>query len=112
MTPMTPEEHFERIQRQLEFLAASQAQHDARMTEISKQTAENARLIAQNSQQIAENSRHLTELTDLTLRIGRIVEVQAQRLDALAESGLLTDERLNALSVAVERYFSKGNGRN
>ena len=112
MKVMTPEERFERIERSLEFLAASQAQHDARI-------AENSKLIAQNSGQIAQ-------LTDLTLRIGRIVEEQASRLDdlgrktderikALAESQIRTDEhvrhladRMDAIINIVERYFSNG----
>lgn len=101
MQTMNPEERFERIERQLEFLAANQAQHDAR---------------------IAENSRQIGELTGLTLRIGRIVEVQAGHVDQLtertdqlgrvmeelAQSQRRTDERLNILINIVERYFSNG----
>ncbi|HYK88410.1 MAG TPA: hypothetical protein VE398_06550 [Acidobacteriota bacterium] len=94
MTFMTPEERFERIERQLEFLAAGQAQHDARMAEISGQ--------------LAVNSGQIGQLSDLTLRIGRIVEEQARRMDALAESQRRTDERLNTLINVVERYFSNG----
>lgn len=115
MRLMTPEERFERIERQLEFLAANQAQHDARMAEHSKQLIENSR-------QITENSRQIAQLADLTLRIGRIVEGQAQRMDTLtqhmetlaqrmdelAESQRHTDERLNTLINVVERYFSNG----
>jgi methyl-accepting chemotaxis protein len=116
MESMTPEERFERIERQLEFLAGSQAQHDARMAEHARQMAENARQIAENSRQIGDNSRQILdnsrqigELSDLTLRIGRIVEEQARRLDVLADSQRRTDERLNTLISVVERYF--GNGR-
>jgi septal ring factor EnvC (AmiA/AmiB activator) len=121
MRTMTPEERSEQIQRQLEFLAASQAQHDARMAEISKtldgnsrQVAENSRQIAENSRMIAENSRQISQLSDFVLRLGRVVEEgfrrTDERLSALIESQAHTDERLNALINVVERYFS--NGRN
>ena len=112
MTTMTPEERYEQIQRQLEFLAASQAQHDARMAEISQKTAENAaqiaensRLISENAKQISDNSRQIgrnagqvSQLADFVLRLGRVVE----------EGFKHTDERLNALIHVVERYFSNG----
>ncbi len=108
MKTMEPEERFERIERQLEFLAASQAQHDARMAEISG-------VLAENSRKITENTEHIGQLADLTLRIGRIVEEQATRMDALtgrmdelAASQVRTDERLNTLIHVVERYFSNG----
>jgi hypothetical protein len=117
MRHMDPEERFDRFERQQEFLAASQAQHDARMAEISallaetsrrtaensSQIAENSSQIAANSGQIAANSASIAQLGDLTLRIGRVVEAQAGRMDELAE-------RLNTLINVVERYFS--NGRN
>ena len=99
MLTMTPEERFERIERQLEFLAANQAHHDAYLAELSKHTDENARQIG--------------ELTGLTMHIGRIVEVQAGhietltvRMGELAESQQRTDERLSTLISVVERYFS------
>jgi hypothetical protein len=125
MKSMTPEDRFERIERSLEFLAAnqaqlsvtqgqlsanqaqlaaSQAQHDTRMAEIDARLAENAT-------QIAHNSRQIGELRELTLRIGRMVEVQAERITSLAAAEARTDERLNALINAVERYFHNG-GRN
>ncbi len=126
MKIMTPEERFERIERNIEFLAASQAQHDARLAENSKLIAENSRLIAEHSKQIeehskqiAENSRQVAELAGLTLRIGRVVEEQERRTgDAfarfaeaqkdLAEALRHTEERFNALIDVVERYFSDG----
>ncbi len=94
MNLMTPEERFERIERQLEFIASIQAQ---------------------NSAQIDANSRNIAQLADLTLRIGRIVETQAghidaltQRMDQLAQAQARTEDRLNALIIVVERYFSNG----
>ncbi len=111
---MTPEERerWERIEQTKEFLAANQAQLFA-----SSQT---------HDAQIAENSRQIAQLTELTLRIGRVVEEQAhrsedsdrrvdERLIALAESQKQTDEhmrdltdRINTLINVVERYFSDG----
>ena len=93
MKIMNPEERDDRIQRQLEFLAASQAQHDARMAEISKTLAENSKTLAENSKTLAENSKQIAEnsrrigenakqiaqLGDFILRIGRIVEKQEDR---------------------------------
>ncbi len=108
MTTMEPEERFDRIERQLEFLAASQVQHDARMAEISALLAENSRQIEENSRQIAGNSANIGQLGDLTLRIGRIVEEQAIRMDKMVESQARTDQRLNVLINVVERYFSNG----
>jgi methyl-accepting chemotaxis protein len=124
MRSMDPEERFDRFERQQEFLAASQAQHDARMAEISAFLAETSRRLDETSRRLdetarrtEENSANIAQLGDLTLRIGRIVEEQAKQMDKLtdrmgelAESQTRTDERLNALINVVERYFS--NGRN
>ena len=85
---MTPEERFE---RKMEFLA----------------------------EQTAKNTVQIEQLTDLVMRLGRVVEEQGrqtderfERLDAallnLAESQQRTDERLSALIIVVERYFSNG----
>jgi methyl-accepting chemotaxis protein len=107
---MTPEERFERIDRQLEFIAANQAQINTWIGENSQQIAENSRQIAEHSAQIGGLSDRIGQLSDLTLRIARIVDVQAHRMDELAASGRQSDERLSALITVVERYFS--NGRN
>ena len=126
MRTMTPEERFERIERQLEFLAANQAQNSAQIAENSLQIAKNSMQIEAISKQIEENFKQIAQLADLTLRIGRIVEVQAGHIDALeekltqrmeglaghmhelAESQRRSDERLDALIRVVERYFSNG----
>ncbi len=63
--------------------------------------------------------RNMAELTDLTLRIGRIVEEQGrrseasgretdERIRALAEAQMRTEDRLNTVINVVERYFSNG----
>ena len=126
MKTMNPEERFERIEHQLEFLAVSIQSHDAQIAENSKQIAENSEHIAENWKQITENSRQIAlhseqialhseqieaqseqiaKLTDLTLRIGRIAEEQAKRVD---DSQARTDERLNILIKMIERRFSDG----
>ena len=108
MRTMDPEERFDRFERQQEFLAASQAQHDARMAEISAFLAETSRRLDETAHRTEENSANIAQLGDLTLRIGRIVEEQAKQMTVLANSQTRTDERLNALINVVERYFSNG----
>ncbi len=105
--PMTPEERerYDRIDHQLEFLAANAARHDA---------------------EIAEHSKQIRELADGAISLTRVVEEQGHRMEQsqsrtdeqlrelaesqrrLAESQRHTDERLSALINVVERYFSNG----
>jgi septal ring factor EnvC (AmiA/AmiB activator) len=119
MKTMNPEERFERIEHQLEFLAVSIQSHDAQIAENSKHIAENSKHIAENSRQIALHSKQIeaqsgqvaaqseqiAKLIDLTLRIGRIAEEQAKRMD---DSQARTDERLNILIKMIESRFSDG----
>ncbi len=115
MKSMTPEERFERIERLVEFLASTQAQHDARLADISKQQAEIEKQQAENTRHIAEHTRQIGQLGDFVLRIGRIVEEQSRhmgeqsrRMDELRELQSNTEQRLNTLIGVVERYFSNG----
>jgi hypothetical protein len=114
MEPMTPEERerFDRIERLLEFLSASQAKLSTSSRRHDAEILENAKQIAENSQQIAETSRQIAQLADMTLRIGRVVEEQGRRMDErfahLADAQLRTEERIGALINVVERYFSNG----
>ena len=91
--PMTPEERerYDRIDRQLEFVANNVASHDA---------------------QITENSKQIGQLVDVMLSLTRVVEEQGRSTDErfreLAESQRHTGERLSALINVVERYFSNG----
>ncbi len=105
--PMTPEERerYDRIDRQLEFLAAHQAQlssdlviqqqitakHDEQITRLEQQ-------IARHSEQIAKQGEHVQSLTDNVLRLARVVDERDRQ----------TSEKLNALIAVVERYFSNG----
>jgi tRNA C32,U32 (ribose-2'-O)-methylase TrmJ len=109
---MTPEERFERIERSLEFVVASQAETAARQAEHWKVIERHSEQIERNSAQIEAMSGRVEQLADLTLRIGRIVEAQGEdfnrRLKAMLEAQAQTDQRLNALIHIVERYFTDG----
>ena len=84
MKTMTPEERFERIERQLEFLAESQGRHDA---------------------QIGKHDEQIGKLADVVASLARIFEEQGRRTD---ERLSLLPDRLNTLINMVERYFSDG----
>ncbi len=108
--PMTPEERerYDRIDRQLEFLAAHQAQLTSNIASHDAQIAENSRQIAQHSQQIAEHSRQIGQLVGVMASMAHIVEDTDEHFKALAESQRRTDQRLSAFINAVERYMSGG----
>ena len=105
MKTMTPEERFERIERQLEFLASNQAQLTT--------SVENLRDVA------ARHNDQIVKLTDVVSSLARIAEEQGRQMQEqgrrieeqgrrMEEQGRRTDERLNALINVVERYFSDG----
>jgi len=107
---MTPEEkeRYERVERQLEFLANHQAQLAADLESLKE-------IVQNHSTQIAKNSAQIGQLGEFILRIGRIVEEQArvadERMARTDEQMARTDERLNTLINVVERYITKrGNG--
>jgi len=69
------------------------------------------------AEQTAKNTVQIEQLTDLVMRLGRVVEEQGRQTDKrfdgvdaalrdLAESQRRSDERLNTLVTVVERYFS------
>ncbi|MBI4455184.1 MAG: hypothetical protein HY644_04715 [Acidobacteria bacterium] len=102
---VTPEERFEKIERQLEFLA-------------NQQTLSLAR-VERHQQEIERHSEQIAQLGDFLLKIGRLVEDLTRRTDErfretderfreLTEIQKRTDERLNILIGVVERYFSNG----
>ena len=105
MRSMTPEERFERIERQLEFLATHQAQLSASLETLRDS--------------VARHDVQIVQLADVVVNLTHIVEEQGRRMDEgfarLTEAqlrtdqqGRRTDERLNALINVVERYFSNG----
>ena len=98
---MTPEERFERIERQLEFLAAHQAEfheRDQRLQEEDRRLQEEGRQLQETVQQ------HSEQIGQLTTALLKTVQV----VDRLAEAQLRTDERLSAIINVVERYLSNG----
>ncbi|MBI3940833.1 MAG: hypothetical protein HY315_08360 [Acidobacteria bacterium] len=102
---MQPEERFERIERQIEFLASHQAQLTATVERHSEQ-------IGQLSEQVGQLSGRVGDLGEFLLRTARIVEDLARRTEEgfnrVAQAQQRTDERLNILIAVVERYFSNG----
>lgn len=112
MRSMTPEERFERIERQLEFLATHQAQ-----LSVSLETLRD--VVARHDSQIVHLTDVVVSLAHIVEEQGRRFEQQGQRMDEgfarlteaqrrTDEQGRRTDERLNALINVVERYFSNG----
>ena len=105
MRTMTPEERFERIERQLEFSAGILAQLCASQ---DRQDAE----IAQNFRQISQLAQALSTLVHVVDEQGNRMEAGFKRMEERQartdEQMKRTDERLNALIAVVERYFSNG----
>jgi hypothetical protein len=73
---MTPEERFDRIERQVEFLATHQAQLSTSLEALTK-------VVESHSQQIAQHTAQIGQLGDLFMRFGRIVERQVALWSAL-----------------------------
>ena len=109
---MTPEERYDRIDRQLEFLANHQAHLSADIQGLWEIVSKHSAQIDKHTAQIEQHTSQIGQIADLVLRIGRIVEEQGRRTDErierLAEAQGRTDERLNTLISVVERYFSNG----
>lgn len=105
--PMTPEERerYDRIDRQLEFLASHQAQLSSDLAGLqsvvathSQQIARQGEQIAKQAEQIAGLGSYVQSLADSVLRLGRVVDERDRQ----------TDAKINALIQVVERYFSNG----
>jgi len=98
MKTMTPEERFERIERQLEFsagilaqLSASQERQDAEIAQLAEALSTLVRVVDEQGNRMEAGFK-------------RMEERQAQTDEQMKH----TDERLNALVAVVERYFSNG----
>ncbi len=108
MTTMTPEERFERIERQLEFLTNHQAQLYASLETLRDVAARHDTQISQLAETAARHDSQIVQLHDVASSLVRIIE----------DLGRRTDERLNDLAGklntlvnVVERYFSNGHTR-
>ncbi len=111
---MTTEEkeRYDRIDRQLEFLAAHQVQ-------LSSDLAELKTIVAMQSQQIAKHDEQIARHAEQVAGLGEFIGTQNGQAQSLAETVLRlarvvderdrqTDAKINSLIGAVERYFSNG----
>ena len=105
--PMIPEEkeRYDRIDRQLEFLAAHQAQLSSDIAVLYQTTARLAETSAKHDEQIARHGDQIAQmgvnvqsLADSVLRLARVVDERDRQ----------TSEKLNTLIAVGERYFSNG----
>ncbi len=105
MRAMTPEERFERIERQMEFLASHQAQLSASLETLRE-------VSARHDAQIVKLIDGVASLAHVVEEQGRHMEEQFRRTDEqfrrTDEQLRRTDERLNALINTVERHNSDG----
>jgi len=93
MTVMTPEERFERIERQLEFSTGILAQL---CDSQQRQDAE-----------IAHNSRQISQLAEAVSTLARICDEQGDRIEAgfkrMEERQALTDEQIRLTDEHIRR---------
>ncbi len=99
MKAMTPGERFDRIERQIEFLASHQAKLSSSVEGLRE-------ISARHEAEIATHTGQIEKLVDVVASLARIVEEQGRHFE---EQGRSTDQRLNALINTVERHISGGN---
>jgi len=102
---MTPEERFERMERQMEFLAQNQAELTANVGTLKQDLLALARIVQQHVVSTEARFQMVADQFQMVAEQSRKVD---ERFESLAEAQRATDERLNALIVIVERYFSNG----
>lgn len=113
---MTPEERFERIERQIEFIVNQQAQFHTDLRHLGGNVDRLAGVVegvlgivgdlAEAQKRTEERLNSLAEAQKRTEeRLNSLAEAQKSLTDAQKQ----TDERLNILINVVERYFSNGN---
>jgi len=95
---MTPEERFERMERQMEFLAQNQADLQQELLELARIVQRHVVSTEARFQTVAERFQTVAD------QFQRVVE----SMESLAAAQRVTEERLNALIIIVERYFSNG----
>lgn len=95
----------DRIERQIDFIVNNQAQFSVDIQKLQEAQAE----LQASQRQAAER---MTKIEDVVLRLANVTERRvsemAEKVEALAEHGRQTDERLNILIGVAERFFSKG----
>ena len=112
MLTMTPEERFERIERQLEFtaeilvqLSASQQRQDAEISQLAGVVSTLVHVVDEMGNRMEAGFSRMEE------GFSRLEERQRQtdeQMKLTNEQMKRTDERLNALISVVERHFSNG----
>jgi len=113
---MTPEERFERIEREIEFIVKQQGQFSADLQQERQERREREALI---QKQIDQTNAAVVAAVGM---IGRLSEAQAETeaklkevaegMRKLEEKGAETEERLNLFINFVERYLSqRDNGK-
>jgi hypothetical protein len=110
MSTMTPEERFERIERQLEFsaeilaqLSASQQRQDVGISQLAGAVSTLALVVDEMGNRMEAGFSRTEERQRQTDEQMRRTDEQMRRTD---EQMRRTDERLNALISVVERHFS------
>ncbi len=94
MKIMDPEERFDRIERQLEFMAGMQA-------EIFASQQRNDAEIAQNSLQIAENSKQISEIADSVSTLAGTTSTLAGTTSTLAGTTSTLADSVSTLAGSV-----------
>jgi hypothetical protein len=102
---MTPEERFERIERHVEFLAENQAGLTASVGMLKQDLVELARIVQQH---VVSTETRFQMVADRFERVTGQFERVNEAIESLAKAQRMTEERLNALVMVVERYFSNG----
>lgn len=106
------EERLADLYRQLEFLAAHQAQLTSDLAELKSIVAMQSQQIAKHDEQIVRNDEQIAGLREAVGIQGGQVQSLADTVLRLArfmdERDRQTDARINALIGVVERYFSNG----
>jgi len=102
---MTPEERFERMERQMEFLAQNQAELTANVGTLKQDLLALARIVQQHV--VSTEARFQTVAERFQMVADQFQRVD-ESMESLAKAQRSTEERLNALITIVERYFSNG----
>jgi methyl-accepting chemotaxis protein len=112
MLTMTPEERFERIERQLEFsaeilgqLSASQQRQDVEISQLAGAVSTLAHAVDEMGNRMEAGFNRMEAGFSRMEERQRQTDEQIRRTD---EQMKRTDERLNALIAVVERRFSNG----
>lgn len=104
-------ERSDRMERNMEFMVAQQAQFAADIQKINETLARHSEALVALAGwhgRLVEAQIHLTEVQQG--HDGRIAAIEAKMAE-WAEAGKRTDERLDALITTVEKYISSRNGK-